>query len=218
MPYEETAINRVDMLRLCLQKELLTTAQREQLWQRTNRQHLYYVGFAFAKSDLIPLDNPQHPAAAEIQAAFKTTQLENNSWAMMLSYLLSADGQRWLQVLYGGLQKPADPEVVSALFEAIDQRFNVAKPRSGMREFSDIQQQVFDWFEAGSNDIALNTCISSVPKCHWPLLEAMLVLSQLGENSLNPILGRSDAIGSVLRKHLKPLFGPVQKQVVTLLA
>lgn len=218
MPYEEASITRVEMLRLCLQKELLTTAQREQLWQRTKRQNLYYVGFAFAKSDIIPLDNPEHPAAAEIRTAFNNRQVMENPWATMLCYLLSADGQRWLQVIYGGLQKPSDPEVVAALFTALDQRFDVPKPRSGMRELNDIQQQVLDWLDAGSDDLALNICISAVAVDHMPLLEAMLVLSQLGENSLNPILGRSDAIGSVLRKHLKPLFEPVERQVVALLA
>ena len=218
MPYEENSKTRVDMLRLCLQKDLLTAAQHKQLWQRTKRQNLYYVGFAFARGDIIPLDDPAHPAAIEIQSAFKRAEVVDNPWATMLCYLLSADGQRWLQVIYGGLQKPADPEVVAALFTALDQRFNVPKPRGGMREFSDIQQQVHQWLTAGSDDLALNTCMAAVPTDHLPLLKAMLVLSQLGENSLNPILGRSDAIGSVLRKHLKPLFGPVEKQVIALLA
>lgn len=214
MPFEESALTRVHMLRLCLQRNLLTPEQRQQLWQRTKRQNLYYVGFVFAAADMIPLDSRPHPAAAELKA----TLTSENPWANTLCYLLSADGQRWLRVVSGALQKPADPDVVVALFTAIDQRFAVPKPRYGVREMAEIEQRVTDWLANGSDDAALNAVITAFPVEHLSLLEATLVLSQLGENSLNPILGRSDAFGSVLRKQLKPLLEPVASRVDVLLA
>lgn len=66
MPFEESALTRVHMLRLCLQQGLLTLEQRQQLWQRTKRQNLYYVGFAFAEAAMIPLANEAHPLVNEL--------------------------------------------------------------------------------------------------------------------------------------------------------
>lgn len=117
----------------------------------------------------------------------------------------------------GALQKPADPDVVVALFTAIDRRFAVPKPRYGVREFADIEQQVTVWLETGGDDAELNVVIEATPAEYQSLLEAMLVLSQLGENSLNPILGRSDAFGSVLRKQLGPLLEGVEGRIEALL-
>ena len=47
-------------------------------------------------------------------------------------------------------------------------------------------------------------------------LQAMLVLALLGESVLNPVFSRTDAIGTVMRKKLKPGIDPVNKQIKTL--
>jgi hypothetical protein len=46
----------------------------------------------------------------------------------------------------------------------------------------------------------------------------MLVLSMLDEALLNPVFSRTDAIGTVMRKKLKPVTEPVQEQLAILAA
>ena len=42
------------------------------------------------------------------------------------------------------------------------------------------------------------------------MVKAMLAMSMLDEPVVNPIFSRTDAVGSVMRKKLKPVSGPVQ--------
>ncbi len=44
-------------------------------------------------------------------------------------------------------------------------------------------------------------------------MRAMLVLALLGEAVLNPVFSRTDAIGTVMRKKLKPLTEPIHEQI-----
>ena len=54
----------------------------------------------------------------------------------------------------------------------------------------------------------------------WPdgrrYIRAMLILALLGEKVLNPIFSRTDAIGTVMRKKLKPVTEPIHEQIVVL--
>jgi hypothetical protein len=44
-------------------------------------------------------------------------------------------------------------------------------------------------------------------------VRAMLILALLGESVLNPVFSRTDAIGTVMRKKLKPLMEPIHEQI-----
>jgi hypothetical protein len=44
-------------------------------------------------------------------------------------------------------------------------------------------------------------------------VRAMLVLSMVDEPLLNPVFSRTDAIGTVMRKKLKPITEPLQEQL-----
>jgi hypothetical protein len=41
----------------------------------------------------------------------------------------------------------------------------------------------------------------------------MLILALLGEAVLNPVFSRTDAIGTVMRKKLRPVSVPIQEQI-----
>jgi hypothetical protein len=45
----------------------------------------------------------------------------------------------------------------------------------------------------------------------------MLVLAQMGEDTLIPIFGGNDSVGSVMRKRLEPVTVPLLAQVKALL-
>jgi len=54
----------------------------------------------------------------------------------------------------------------------------------------------------------------------WPQLQsqlyATLVLSEVGERLVAPIFARTDAIGSVMRRRLEPVTGPLLQQIAIL--
>jgi hypothetical protein len=47
-------------------------------------------------------------------------------------------------------------------------------------------------------------------------VRAMLILALLGEAVLNPVFSRTDAIGTVMRKKLKPVTEPINEQINSL--
>jgi hypothetical protein len=58
----------------------------------------------------------------------------------------------------------------------------------------------------------LGEVLSAAPG-QFDLIRAMLVLSMVDEPVVNPVFSRTDAIGTVMRKKLKPVFGPIQRQL-----
>jgi hypothetical protein len=44
-------------------------------------------------------------------------------------------------------------------------------------------------------------------------VRAMLFLAMLGEPVLDPVFSRTDAIGTVMRKKLKPVTEPINEQI-----
>ena len=47
-------------------------------------------------------------------------------------------------------------------------------------------------------------------------IRAMLVLALLGEAVLNPVFSKTDAIGTVMRKKLKPVTDPIHEHITIL--
>jgi len=48
LPFEEKQVSIVNMVRLCLQGELITQDEKEKLWARAKRRNPFYVGFLHA--------------------------------------------------------------------------------------------------------------------------------------------------------------------------
>jgi hypothetical protein len=66
------------------------------------------------------------------------------------------------------------------------------------------------------NDEKLAACIDALPQ-QTKQLKAMLVLAQMGELTLYPIFGVTDALGTVMRRKLKPLTDPLQVYIKDLM-
>ena len=72
-----------------------------------------------------------------------------------------------------------------------------------------------EWIEQ-SDDKQLQACLQQAPQLR-PQIKAMLLLAQMDEVTLNPIFGLTDALGSVMRKKLKPLTDPLLRHIDALL-
>ncbi len=66
--------------------------------------------------------------------------------------------------------------------------------------------------EGSAHGNALGELHSTIPGMGKEV-HAMLVLSMVDEPLVNPIFSRTDAIGTVMRRNLKPVFEPLQRQL-----
>jgi hypothetical protein len=64
-----------------------------------------------------------------------------------------------------------------------------------------------DYIESG-RDEALNAVLEKLPELAEEI-QAMLTLSMVSELVINPIFARTDAIGTLMRKKLEPVSGPL---------
>ena len=217
LPFEEIPLDVVDTVHLCLQGELISAAEREQLWNRAKRKNPFYVGFLHADAAHIPLIAQPHPAAESITQTLQTALADNNPFANALTHTLSANGQKWLQTLLLALEKPTDQDVVISLFRAIQKRFNLPFPEPRGVTIEKALARATRYCQGVDTPAALKTVLTTLPTEQQVYLQPMLVLAQLGEDSLNVIFGGSDAVGSVMRKHLEPLIQPMMRAVRGLL-
>ena len=223
LPYEAQQKDIVEAVQLCLQGDLTTEKQRADLWKRAKRKNPYYVGFVHSKQN-IPLDKSAHPEESALNRSLADLIAAKNPYALQLCELLSADGQKWLYALKESLRKPVDQDVIIALFIFIDRNLSLPFPeRRGVRDIQfacDRSDQLCS-DEARENEGGcppeLVQVISAIAKDHLPLLNAMLMLAQLGEDTLIPIFAGNDSGGSVMRRKLEPLTTPILERVDVLM-
>lgn len=204
LPFEEIQLDVVDSVRLCLQNELIDQQERDKLWKRAKRKNPFYVGFLHADPKVIPLPDNPNPQQQAICQALST--LPTNPVAQLLCHCLSANGQKWLHTLELALEKPVDQDVVISLFIAISKQ--LALPSSehrGVREISTAIQQADAYCQNNNTPNAIQAVRDILEPQYLPYLRALLILGQIGEDSLIPFFGGNDSVGSVMRKRLQPL-------------
>jgi len=219
LPFEEEQLNVVDTVRLSLQGNLIAEKRRNELWKRAKRKNPYYVGFLHGMGSNIPLRKPDHPHLITIKNALSAPLATNNIYAQALCQLLSSAGQGWLETLQKSLYKPVDQEVVISLFKAIDGYFQLPFPEyRGTREIADAEQRA-SLFCCGKSH-SDTTCpeeaqhvVATLEAEHIPLFNALLVLAQLGEDTLIPIFAGNDSVGTVMRRRLQPVTLPILEKI-----
>ena len=210
LPFEVEHKDMIDSVRLCLAPRLLTDAEVADLWKRARRKQSLYVGFLQGMPDELPETRPPHPQAEAVARAL--AGLENNPFARQLNRLLSPGGQMFLKTVGRVIDKAASQDTVVQLFLALAAYHDdLPLCRNRPRSIDEAEQRAGHWLDQ-SADADLRAIIEALP-AHRDLLYSMLVLGQMGEPALNPIFGLTDAIGSVMRKKLEPLTGPLMAHV-----
>ena len=220
LPYEESQLNMVRTVHLCLQGDLLSRKQRADLWKKAKRKNSYYVGFIHAPS----IDTPEKKTQTRHHAALADTLQplidQGNAYAAMLLNLQSAQGQEWLSTFKYALTKPVDQDVVISLFIAVNTYFK--PPHSefrGVREINTALQRAKDYCQCvGDVPTEVQTVLVLLNETEKTLFEASLVLSQLGEETLNPIFSGNESLGSFMRKRLLPVSNPTLERIKVLMS
>jgi hypothetical protein len=218
LPFEEEACNQIASVRMVLQRDLIPGPVRDRLWEKARHRNSFYVGFLQSVPDDLPdgaVANPVWEATVNRLAGLTGAR---NPYAVQLCRLLSPAGQAWLTTVEAVLGKPANQDVMVELLHAISAYFATVQ---GERQQPGEMQSVLG---AADNLLAVaHTCTDGDMRELGELVRelpdgmhhvrAMLVLSMLGEAVLNPVFSRTDAIGTVMRKKLKPVTGPMLQQI-----
>ena len=217
LPFEEHSLNGIQTIQHCLYAKLIGEHLKKDLWGRASRKNAYYVGFLLAGPMSIPLQETAHSALAVIQAPLSVLAALNNSYASTFEHFLQPAGRRWLRTLQMAMYKPSEPDVVTAIFCAIEQHAGIGNTGLVATDHNNAQTIANSWLIGTAGDTEFKQLLRALPESTHDQLEALLVMMQLGENTLVPLFRGRDASGTVMRKHLQPLSQVLDNQICALL-
>ncbi|VAW96107.1 hypothetical protein MNBD_GAMMA23-553 [hydrothermal vent metagenome] len=218
LPFEEQPKAMLDSIRLVLKPNLISEDTKQSLWKKGQRKNAFLAGFMRALPDHLPLQAAGHPAYADYTS--KLAGMNQNPFAAQLLRCLSPQGQAFFKTALTVLKKPGNQDVAIELLVAIANYFSTIKPVDFVPSnvFETLPAKAHDYIADGKCGYtkAINEIIVALPDAQ-DLLKSMLVLAQLDIHLVNPIFARSDAMGTVMRKKLAPIFDPITDYVTKLI-
>lgn len=215
LPFEEDPHAMIESVRLVLQPGLISEEEKHKLWDKAKTKRNFYVGFMQALPDELPMEAGEHPCYVTACSKLQPVIDSGNRYALLLSRILSEQGQSFLKTAEVALKKPATQEVVESLLDAISGYFSTIRPESFAA--GDIDSICVE-AQAICNDTnsELSDVLAVVPELKSEL-QAMQVLSCLSVKLINPIFAQTDAIGTMMRKKIKPVTDPVVERLHVLM-
>lgn len=193
LPFETESIDMLESVRLVLQKDLIDRPEVDRLWNRAQSKRSMLVGFLHAMPDDLPLPARAHPVFEEYAELFNR-QAGHDAIVNVLARVFSPQGQAFVQTCELALAKVSDQSVTVSLFDAIIQYF--AAVGEGLDDYKDIS--ALEQSIAGING-------DSYPLQWRPFIQSVHFLSGISVTMLDPIFARTDAVGSGMRRKIKPL-------------
>jgi len=220
LPFEEEAGNQIKTVSLVLQGNLVDESVRTRLWEKGRLKNAYLVGFLQTLPDDLPARQAAHPDGERITQQLASLLAAENPFAIQLCRLLSPAGQAYLDCVATVLKKPSNQDVMVELMHALE-AYSASLPVVRQRKFdiSDIMKVTSELTaDACGEGVAgqdLQALMRMLPGDER-YIRAMLFLARLCEPVLDPVFSRTDAIGTVMRKKLKPVTEPIHEQINTL--
>ena len=223
LPFEEEPRNQIRSVRLVLQGDLVDAAERARLWEKGRLRNAFHVGFLQALPDDLPESQPAHPDFELVQQAVSALLEDDNPFARHYLRLLGPAGQAFLATVERVMQKPSNQDVMVELMQALAiYSSRLPLPERSQAETAAIAaaaDALLSGKQTQGDDSAqrLGALLQALPQ-ERQRIGAMLQLAMLDEPVLNPIFSRTDAIGTVMRKKLKPVTAPTLEQIAMLRA
>lgn len=216
LPFETESERIVESVRLVLQPRLINAEQREDLWRKSTRKQAYLVGFLQALPDDLP--DPEPPRLQDPRLAAQIEDLADLGipWAQSLRRVASGAGQTWLKTVTSVLAKPPSQDIVTTTFECLRDYFVPLRPEGDPNlPLDDLILEAGRFADAATDRAAMGDRLAP-----WPELveevAAMRVLSGVGYGVIRPFLPDPTALGTLMRRKLAPVLGPVQERIRTL--
>jgi hypothetical protein len=222
LPFEEEAHNQIKTVSLVLQGNLVDDEVRSGLWQKGRLKNAYLVGFLHTLPDDLPNPLAGHPEQERIAGQLDGLLAEENPFAVQLCRLLSPAGQTYLACVETVLKKPSNQDVMVELLCALE-AYSAVLPLRKRRKFDISEVLELSGGLSADADAGLVCTNAAAGQSLQALLQvlagdeqyirAMLFLAMLGEPVLDPVFSRTDAIGTVMRKKLRPVTEPIHEQI-----
>ena len=223
LPFEEEPRNQIRSVRLVLQGDLVSSAGRARLWEKGRLRNAFHVGFLQALPDDLPESQPAHPDFEPVQQAVAALLEDDNPFARHYLRLLGPAGQAFLAAVERVMQKPSNQDVMVELMQALaSYSSRLPLPERAQADTAAIAaaaEALLSGKHTQEDDTAQGpvALLQALPQERQRIC-AMLQLAMLDEPVLNPIFSRTDAIGTVMRKKLKPVTAPILEQIAMLRA
>lgn len=215
LPFEEEQRDMIESVRLVLQPGLISQQEKEKLWSKTKTKKSFYVGFLHAAADDLPIEVDAHPEYETINQQLLPLIEQGNAYAIMLDKVLNPKGQAFIKTIEDALKKPGNQDVVVSLLSAVSKYFETIVPEQftehDIESICSEAEALCCGEDAQLNEVVV--ALESTTENAQKYLCAMTVLACLSVKLVNPIFSRSDAIGTVMRKKIKPITDPVLEQL-----
>jgi len=232
LPFEEDPLNMLISARLVLQPGLISDEERLKLWNRAKTKNTLYIAFLDICSDNLPGTSAEHPLYELITEQLVDLLAQDNDYANMLCKLLSAPGQNFLKTAQAAFKRIPNYDICAALLESIHRYTYIVQAEAGQSQ----QQHELALTLQGEPQTDINNLLSQIENLSEmhntqrseqlkvvqarlqqlpdseqlaEQLNAILFLSRISQTLLAPTIASSTAVGSLMRKKLKPVFDPI---------
>ncbi|MEJ2452699.1 MAG: sulfur reduction protein DsrS [Candidatus Thiodiazotropha sp.] len=213
LPFETEPLLMIDSLRLALQPGLIGEAERAELWKRCNRKPSYYLGFLASRPEDLPMGLAARSLGEAEKTALQHLAEAGNRFAQQYLRVTTAAGQAFLATVLKVMEKPANQDVVTLLLEVVREYLSPLRPEGD----PDLTLEALMRQVESNTPPDLSDCIEAVPD-RAQELHNLYLLSGLGYGVVRPVFSKTDAIGSLMRKKLEPVFAPLRMKLESLLA
>ncbi|MFK5893475.1 MAG: sulfur reduction protein DsrS [Pseudomonadota bacterium] len=230
LPFEEEPSNMLASIRLVLQADLITEEDKLKLWNKAKTKNTLYLGFLDTLPDQIPEPLAAHSDYPYIKEQLNALIEQKNPYAITLCHLLGSQGQTFVKTAQLAFKRPPNQEVYAALIESI-RRYTInlqvgsqaqndetlyayslglrtnGEVETDIKNIIRLSRQLVDQQHEKQNNqriIALKEVLTVLPQLKEQLL-GILVLSQTSQSVTFPVFSVSSAVGSLMRKKLKPI-------------
>ncbi len=214
LPFESDPMLVIATIRLILQPGLIDAEARDRIFRLGTHRNAYHIGFLEAVPDDLPDPLPAHEVHANYRDRLAALAADGNALAAFLAKLLDSPGQTFLAVSETQLQHPVDKYTVAKLMDIIGNYFRPAlgaqKPAGEIGGAVACTEKLM---AASSGEPA--ALLESVPDLREEIA-SMLTLAHTGEALVTPIIAASTASGTLLRRKLEPVLGPLFQQYAVL--
>jgi hypothetical protein len=207
LPFETEPLTVIATIRLILQSGLVDAATRERIFRLGTHRNVYHIGFLDAVPDDLP--NPLSARDDYDRYGDRLAALAGggNTLAAFLAKLLDRPGQTFLAVSEAQLQYPVDKYTVATLMDIIGNYFSPAQCASASAKQISDALACTEALMASARD-QLADLLLTVPELR-PEIGAMLTLAHTGEQLVTPVIAVTTASGTLLRRKLDPIVGPL---------
>jgi hypothetical protein len=213
LPFETETDKMAESVRLVLQPGLIDEQRRLDLWKKSTRKQAYLVGFLQAVPDALPEPEPARTDYAANAQILGFLAEQGNSCAALLLRVLSSPGQTFLSTVAKILLKPPTQDVVHASFDVLRDYFSSIRPTGDPDlTFQELAAEAPGLSDDKQASEEVRACLETAPNMGAEIA-AMRVLSGLGYGVLRPMLRDTTAIGTLMRRKLKPVLDPILERL-----